>query len=158
MHTTIATMPIGGTPCEEACAQTGITEDAQALNRLECRAYIVALTKHYGPPPTGAELRVKGNPHDFGTYYEVECRYDSTNRAAIDYACKVEAGLARWDDVRMWPPVQYDGSQPLRILREPELWSMDTNPLCFSTVEQLKEAQAEIAARLAKDGPTDAEV
>lgn len=149
--TTYATMQIGGTPHEEACAQTGITDDAQALNKLECRAYIQALIKHYGQPPVGAEFRVKGNPHDFGTYYEVECRYDSQDPAAIDYACKVESGLARWDDVRMWPPVQYDGSQPLRILREPDLWSMDTNPLCLGTVEQLKAAQAEQAARTSED-------
>jgi hypothetical protein len=107
---------IGGTPAEEDCAQTGITENYEHLNRLECRAYIMALRRVHGDPPAGAEIKIHVNPHEMGSYREVRCVFDPEDPAAVAYADKVGNGLARWRDARMSAPVQYDErSQPLVV-------------------------------------------
>ena len=87
---------IGATPYEEDCAQVG-DPDYRAKVRAECNRYIQCLRTVYGNEPPGARLYIKSNPHDFGTYYEVECQYDDTKVEATEYAFKVEAGLATWD-------------------------------------------------------------
>jgi hypothetical protein len=127
------TVEIGGAPFEENCAQTGSKQyDAYELNRLECRAYIVALKRKYGEPPDKALLRIRDYQHDFGTYCETVCRYDTDDEAAMAYATKVEKGLATWASVGMWPPVTYDetGRHAVHIIRKPDLWLKETNPDC----------------------------
>jgi len=105
---------IGPTPADEACAQTGVTEGAERLNKLECSYYIEALRKVYGPEPENAYLSIKRESHDFGTYFEVVCRFDDTDQAAVDYAYKVEDGLTLWSEAEMEAPVKYDSkSQPV---------------------------------------------
>ena len=91
-------MNIGPVPYDEACAQLGSTPDFAEVARAECHAYRAALIAHYGCPPEGAELRIIGSPHDFGTYYEVYVVYDAEIDTALDYALIVEQGLARWED------------------------------------------------------------
>ena len=82
---------IGPVPANESCQQVGTPGyDAQKA-RVECRLFIAAIRKHLGREPEGASLVVRSNPHDFGTYYEVACRYDENNEAAVDYAFKCEA-------------------------------------------------------------------
>ena len=107
---------IGSTPANEECAQTGVTEGAQRLNRLECEAYIKALRTVYGEEPEGAYYRVKGENHDFGRYFEVVIYFDTNSPEALAYASRAEFGLAWWADAGMTAPVQYDGNaQPVGI-------------------------------------------
>jgi hypothetical protein len=108
---------IGGTPCNEACAQIGDRfPHGQELNKIECRAYVLALRRHYGPEPEGASLVIKANPHDFGTWREVRCTFERDSEAAREYAYKVENGLALWADARMVAPIVYDDAgRPLKI-------------------------------------------
>lgn len=100
-------MNIGPVPYDEDCAQLGRTADFDTVAPEECRAYRAALIAHYGPPPEGARLRVIGNPHDFGTYYEVYVSFDNEDKAAADYALSVEQGLARWEDAGFPAPYSY---------------------------------------------------
>lgn len=86
---------IGSTPSEEDCAQVG-SPDYSTRARAECKRYLAALIAHYGNPPDGASLRIKSNPHDFGSYHEVNVYYDDESEKAVEYAYKVEAGLDRW--------------------------------------------------------------
>jgi hypothetical protein len=150
---TLESLSVGPAPPEANCAQIGVTPDAQRLNKLECQAYIAGLIKHCGAPPRGVSFRVKGNPHEFGTYYEVECRYPGDSPEAADYALKAEKGFPTWNEVRMWPPVTYDGSQPTLVLEHPELWSMDQNPLCLPTIERLNAARRELAEKAGGGAP-----
>ena len=107
---------IGPSPADEPCAQTGVTEGAERLNKLECRAYIDALRIVYGPEPEGAFLTIKRESHDFGDYFEVVCKYDDSDDVATDYAYKLENGLATWAEAGMVAPVLYDDrSQPVGI-------------------------------------------
>lgn len=57
---------IGSVPCSEDCAQVG-SPDYARLSRIECRAFKNQLQREF---PAGV-FRVKGFPHDFGTYHEV---------------------------------------------------------------------------------------
>ena len=124
----MAVIEIGSTPNEEDCAQCGVTENYQSLARLECQAYIAALRTVYGTEPAGAELRLKGNRHDFGTYYEVVCRFDADTAEARDYAFKIEDGLATWSQAGMWAPVTYHRSQAIHTISDPAMWTQATNP------------------------------
>jgi len=90
-------LELGPTPCNENCAQVGI-ESYHVIAKQECQRYIDLIRKVVGPEPEGARLRIKSNPHDFGTYYEVACYFDDTNETAIDYAYHCEANLpANWE-------------------------------------------------------------
>lgn len=107
---------IGPCPADEPCAQTGVTEGAERLNRAECNAYIEALRKVYGPEPDAAYYRVKRENHDFGTYFEVCIYFDVNDDEAIAYASRAEQGLATWAEAEMTAPVQYDSnSQPIGL-------------------------------------------
>jgi hypothetical protein len=80
---------IGGTPVEETCA--GPSDPARM--RLECRVFKEQLQRLF---PEG-DFRVKGFPHDFGTYYEVVAYYndEATTKAAFDAEAHTPAN---WDD------------------------------------------------------------
>lgn len=107
---------IGPAPASENCAQTGHTEGAERLNRIECNAYITALRTVYGPEPDKAYYRIKGETHDFGRYYEVCIYFDVNDPEALAYASRAEFGLDYWADAGMTAPVQYDdNSQPIGI-------------------------------------------
>lgn len=96
---------IGSTPCDEECAQVG-QPDYLRQAREECNRFIELIRRTLGPEPEGAQLSVKSNPHDFGTYLDVVCYYDTDNKAAAQYAfrCEDEAP-SRWDQ----PSTQRDG-------------------------------------------------
>jgi hypothetical protein len=82
-------LPLGPTPSDEACAQVG-TADYQAQAIHECRRFIALLRHTFGGEPQGARLAVKAFAHDFGTYYEVICRFDPDDQEAVDYAWQCE--------------------------------------------------------------------
>jgi hypothetical protein len=86
------------TPIGEDCAQLGAA-DYSTKSSKECRAFINQLKRVFGEPPSGANLRIKACPHDFGTYKDVVVVFDDTNEAATEYAYKVEANLPEfWDE------------------------------------------------------------
>ena len=101
---------IGPTPADETCAQVG-ADDYQSTARRECRAFINQIRREFGPEPDGARLFIKSNPHDFGSYLDVCCEFetdgadefDYTNveqvkpSAAYEYALKCENTSNRWD-------------------------------------------------------------
>ena len=89
---------IGTTPYEEECAQVG-QDGYRAQAQKECAAYRSQLRRVFGEEPDGARLKIKGNSHDFGTYFEVACYFDPENEAAATYAYRCEAEApAQWDD------------------------------------------------------------
>lgn len=107
---------IGPAPASELCAQTGVTEGAERLNKIECEQYIEALRKVYGPEPENSYYYVKGQHHDFGRYYEVCIYFEETDQTAQDYAFKVEYGLNSWSDAGMIAPFRYDdNAQPVGL-------------------------------------------
>lgn len=94
---------LGPAPCDEDCAQVG-DPDYPERSRAECRRYIALLTAVMGEPPEGAWFSIKSSSHDFGTYREVVCYFDSDNEAAADYAWRCEAdGPTTWDDTQPRP-------------------------------------------------------
>ena len=89
---------IGEGPWEEPCPQVG--EDGYAYRAREhIRRYIEQIRRHYGNEPDCARMFVKANPHDFGTYYSLECEFEGDE--ATEYAFALERDalgvLARWD-------------------------------------------------------------
>src|SRR5687768_15243200 len=88
---------IGCSPAGEKCAAVGKMDYPHQAHK-ECRALINMLRRINGPEPSGAALRVKSFPHDFGQYYEVVCYYDETNKETIDYAFKCEDLPENWDN------------------------------------------------------------
>jgi hypothetical protein len=90
---------IGSTPGDEPCAQVG-SDDYSRDARKECARYIDCIRKKLGPEPSGAYLKVKGFDHDFGTYYEVVCYYDTEDEESQDYAFLCESNSpSTWDDI-----------------------------------------------------------
>ncbi len=90
---------IGATPCEEECAQVGSPDYARRA-REECKRFAEAIRQKLGTEPEGAQLAVKRFPHDFGTYYELVCRYDPESPEAVAYAFACEShSPERWNDI-----------------------------------------------------------
>lgn len=91
------TLEIGPVPADEDCEQLGPNYNASKA-RAECNRFIDLIRKVVGPEPTGARLIVKSNLHDFGTYLEVNVKYDDQNPEAVEYALKVESSApTAWD-------------------------------------------------------------
>ena len=89
---------VGCAPNLEDCAQVG-QPDYSIQARKECRAYMNQLRRMFGDEPEGAELSVKSNPHDFGTYFSVVCYYDPAFPASFQYALQCEGKISvLWDD------------------------------------------------------------
>ena len=89
---------IGSTPCDEPCQQVGMPSYDASLARKECRAFINQLRRMFGKEPEGAELRIRMELHDFGSYPEVVCYYDDEQPKSVDYAYKCESeSPANWD-------------------------------------------------------------
>ncbi len=105
-------LSIGSTPPDEDCAQVGSKQyDYESRSREECKQYIHALHKKLGVEPPGARLFVKANSHDFGVYYEVNCRYDENDEDATNYANACESdGPMTWAEVGMTAPFTYESA------------------------------------------------
>ena len=87
---------IGPSPHEEDCVQLG-SPNYYADSMRECQAFIKLIRNCVGEEPEGAILRVKSFPHDFGTYHEVVCWYETNSAEATEYAYRVESEApARW--------------------------------------------------------------
>jgi hypothetical protein len=77
---------LGPVPAEESCQQVGTQEYDPQAARAECKRFVGAIRLAVGPEPEGAILRITSNPHDFGSYYDVEVWYDAENEQASEYA------------------------------------------------------------------------
>lgn len=85
-------------PLDEECAQLGAA-DYSTRSRKECTAFIAQLIRVFGEPPRGAHFKMTSNPHDFGTYRDVDIVFDDENDAACEYAYNIEANIpANWDE------------------------------------------------------------
>ena len=85
-------------PLNEECAQLGSAEYS-SQSRKECTAFIAQLERVFGPAPSGAYFKITSNPHDFGTYRDVDIVFNDENETASDYAYRVEANLPEfWDE------------------------------------------------------------
>lgn len=85
-------------PVCESCLQLG-NDSYHEFIGLETEAFINQLRRIFGPEPQGCYFRVTKNPHDFGTYLDVEVVFDEDDEDASDYAYDVEADLPDyWDD------------------------------------------------------------
>ena len=95
-----AQLDLGASPPYESCAQVGSNDYVEQARR-ECRAYINQLRRAFGPEPLGAQLSVRSNPHDFGTYYSVVCYFDEEHPESIDYAYRCEGSESprEWDEL-----------------------------------------------------------
>jgi hypothetical protein len=64
------------------------------LGRAECIRFKALLAAHYAAQHAGracpVDLRVKSNPHDFGTYYEIAVRFDDHDSAQVKAAYWLE--------------------------------------------------------------------
>lgn len=92
-------MSIGSAPCDEPCVQVTPRGDYHDAMKAECRRFLDLIRKKLGEEPPGARLAVKGNPYDFGTYYEVGCHFDDGDEEAYDYALACESSAPQtWSD------------------------------------------------------------
>ena len=98
-------LEIGPVPADEDCQQCGTPDYNAVAAREECYRFIRAIRITVGHEPQGSWLTVRSNEHDFGTYYEVNVKYDDNYPEAIDYAFKVES-----EAPTTWP-VRREGSQ-----------------------------------------------
>lgn len=105
---TTLTLTLGPTPYNEQCAQTRVTGDWLVLQQLEATTYRAALIAIHGPPPAGVHLPVATYGHDFGSYAEIEVRYQGGDAAASAYADTLAAGLPTWMAANFAAPVLYD--------------------------------------------------
>jgi hypothetical protein len=88
---------IGPSPSSETCAQVG-EENYQEQAKKQCRAFLHQLERLFPKPPDGCYLSVKSFPHDFGTYYEVVCYFETDNEDSTKYAYNMENNSPEnWD-------------------------------------------------------------
>jgi hypothetical protein len=92
-------LELSSAPVGEECAQLG-SDGYYERAQKECKSLIRQLRRQFGNEPVGARLYVKSNPHDFGSYYEVACKFDENSQEAIEYAYNIEANMPEnWDAV-----------------------------------------------------------
>lgn len=61
--------------------------------------------KKLGREPVGARLYIEAFQHEFGTYLEVVCEYDTDKIDSYDYALRCESdGPLTWKEVGMEGP------------------------------------------------------
>lgn len=88
---------IGSGPACEDVAQVG-SEGYAERGKKECRALINQLKRMHGEPPENTSFSIKPCPHDFGTYYEVICYFESEDEKSVDYAYGCEDLPEFWDE------------------------------------------------------------
>jgi hypothetical protein len=88
---------LGAAPVDEPCAQLGQHGSYDKV-KDECRRCIHRLRQKFGAEPLGARFAIKSFAHDFGTYYEVVCLFDTDDEEAAHYAYRCEVDLpATWE-------------------------------------------------------------
>ena len=88
---------LGTTPCDEPCACVD-EPDYHVTALSECLRFILLLRETFGVEPEGAWLSVKSFPHDFGTYHDVVCYFNTDISESMDYALRCEdEAPATWE-------------------------------------------------------------
>jgi hypothetical protein len=92
---------IGSSPYGEDCVQLG-SDDYYQKSKNKILVYKEQLIREFGEPPFGCILYIESNPHDFGTYHELACKYDPSIEEAVEYAFKLEGeGPEFWDEISL---------------------------------------------------------
>ncbi len=102
-------LELGSSPANEPCVQT-TDPNYSELGRAECERYRDTLYAAYYAAHPGKEcpavLRVKGNAHDFGTYYEAAVRFDDRDDSQIAAAYWFEENApANWTEITLFDRV-----------------------------------------------------
>lgn len=89
---------IGPAPCDEECVQVSPDGNYLPAMRTECNRFIELIRKKLGPEAGAARLSVKTERHDFGSYLEVVCYFDTDEKEGMDYAFRCESEApSKWD-------------------------------------------------------------
>ena len=87
-------------PYAEDCVYLGEDNYLSRANN-EAARFLAQIRKHYGNEPGNSELKIKHNPHDFGTYLSIEFYYEADNEEEVDYGFDIEGDvkgvLETWD-------------------------------------------------------------
>lgn len=108
---------IGGTPADESCA--GV--DHVIEMRAECKRFKALLEKVFEPlmKETGIYFGIKGNPHDFGTYYEVCVYFDDEDANQLDAMLFVEDKAPdTWNDETIRTKHDFDAWREIRKTKD----------------------------------------
>lgn len=77
--------------------EEGSDLDHLSDQKAEAQRYRTLLTKVY-PPPEGCSLKMKSNPHDFGTYMSLEAWGDPDNEDHWTWVNSL-CDLGTWDEL-----------------------------------------------------------
>lgn len=102
----ILRLEIGSSPWGEECSQVG-SDNYHERARKECRAYVGQLYRvleAHGHKleelPESFRIKIKSNPHDFGSYFEVVCMFECDDERACDLAYFLESNSPEhWDEI-----------------------------------------------------------
>jgi hypothetical protein len=86
-------------PIDEPCAQVG-PGDYMPRMRAECKAFVSQLERAFPDAlAAGVGFRIRSNPHDMGSYLEVEPCFDDEDEAQTEWAYTIEGEIpSLWDD------------------------------------------------------------
>ena len=86
-------------PIDEPCALVG-PGDYMPRMRAECKAFRAQLERAFPDAvAAGVYFRIRSNPHDFGSYLEVQAVFDDEDEAQTEWAYIIENELPEaWDD------------------------------------------------------------
>lgn len=92
---------LGSAPADESCAQVG-SADYETRAHAECQEWRRQLVRFYESrgkqAPPDFRLVIKANPHDFGTYYEVNAKFSEDDEKSSEFAYWLEAHApTEWD-------------------------------------------------------------
>ena len=90
------------TPCDEPCAQVGSNNYPQQ-SRIELKAFKAQLYRildaEFGIDNVVVSLVRVSHPHDFGSYHDIEVKYDCDDETSIEQAFWLEDNLPEnWDN------------------------------------------------------------
>lgn len=91
-------LDLGPTPTGENCEQLGPNYNPEKAKQ-ECRVFINQLRRVFGNEQGSATLKIKPNPHDFGTYLSVVCFFNDDDETGAEYAYDLENNTPElWDE------------------------------------------------------------
>ena len=118
-------LDLSAVPADEPCAAVG-SDDYAKRARLECRAFVDQLERTFPDAvAAGVYFRIKSNPHDFGSYLEVQACFDDEDEAQTEWAYTIEAELPWfWDeDARI-----FLAAEGYETVPRTEFWAMTIDP------------------------------
>ncbi len=109
---------LDSTPSDESCLQVG--KASQEALSAEARRFKHALQEYWSSHPDyeSVEIVVKRNPHEFGTYFNVEIRYNNGRGASL--AAAIES-----DSPKTWEELEgdkFEGDSPMGRVEDCLCW------------------------------------